>query len=74
MIMSLSDRTHTSRRRFVISGISLFVSGVGASLLSGCGDDKSTMQQIENAPDMTKKAADSLNYYKQKKPSTKGKK
>jgi hypothetical protein len=71
--MNLSDNTHPTRRRFLVSGISLLVCGAGASLLSGCGDDKGTMKQVENAPDMKTKAQDSMKFYLDKKSQAKGK-
>jgi hypothetical protein len=62
--MDHSSLTRWPRRRFLVSGISLagFVSAVG--LISGCGDDKSQMTQVENAPDPAELAKDSMNFYK----------
>jgi hypothetical protein len=65
--MDHSSATRWPRRRFLVSGISLtgFVSAVGAvSLISGCGDDKSQMVQVENAPNPAEVAKDSMDFYK----------
>jgi hypothetical protein len=55
--MNQSGESYWQRRQLLVSGISLFGSAVAlvsASLLSGCGDEKSG-GQIENVGDPTKK-------------------
>ena len=49
---------------FLVSGISLSAFAGAVSLISGCGDDKSQMTQVENAPDPAELAKDSMNFYK----------
>ncbi len=55
------------RRRFLAAGLSWF--GVAAAvgslgLVAGCSDDKGDMKMVEDAPDPTKLAKDSMDMYK----------
>ena len=66
--MNHPGATHWPRRRLLVSGLSLFSAALtlgSASLLSGCGDEKSA-GQLENVPDPTKTQGgmDSMNFYK----------
>jgi hypothetical protein len=61
---------HDRRRRLPIStscllGFALTLSS--ASLLSGCGDDKSEMKMVEQKDDPAVIAKDSMNFYKTQK-------
>jgi hypothetical protein len=77
--MTHSGATGWQRRQLLVSGLSLFGSAVtlvSASLLSGCGDEKSA-GQLENVSDPTKKQDGmdsmkaSLNQMKQRKAAKK---
>lgn len=51
------------RRRFLTTGLSLFGAAVALGSIAGCGDDKSNMTPIENAPDPAQLAKDSMDNY-----------
>jgi hypothetical protein len=58
---------HSPRWRFLVLGLYLwgFLPALGAvSLFSGCGDDKSQIAHVENAPNPADKAKDSMDFYK----------
>jgi hypothetical protein len=55
--MEHSRETRWLRRRFLVSGLSLFGSALAlgsASLLSGCGGEDKSAGQLENVKDPTK--------------------
>jgi hypothetical protein len=55
--MNDSSGLPAQRRRFLVSGLSLFGSAFAlgsAAALSGCGDDVGPKQSTEDAKDMTK--------------------
>jgi hypothetical protein len=55
------------RWQFLVLGLYLLclLPALGAvSLISGCGDDKSKITQVENAPNPADKAKDSMDFYK----------
>jgi hypothetical protein len=62
--MDNSLPTRWPRRRFLVAGISLSAFAGAVSLISGCGEDKSQMTHVENAPDPAELAKDSMNFYK----------
>jgi hypothetical protein len=67
--MNHSYRTdRPSRRVVLISGTFLLSFGMTLAsplLLSGCGDDKVQMGNVEKSDDPKEKAKDSMDYYKQ---------
>lgn len=69
--MNRSDQTdRPSRRVVLISGISLLGFGMALAsplLLSGCGDDKVKIGNVEKGDDPAVQAKDSMDFYRQSK-------
>ena len=69
--MNRSDQTdRPSRRVILISGVSLLGFGMALAsplLLSGCGDDKAQLGNVEKGEDPAVQAKASMDYYKQSK-------